>query len=277
MTKPLSILHASYQIEKILLSIGLTAKGYSKINPRSIFKKNSPKNTLFLNWQDLTKDVVNIDSYLSQSFDELGSKEEFLKSIIINRDCNDISKKKVGEVFEKVFDYKLNLDPTKYIGNSVVKSNNNGTHDGKIISLPISHKLIEENKVYTFLVNNIDNKNYAIDYRIPFYGEIANFCYLKKSLKANRFELTNNLVHIVQTKKIFSTQELSKIDNFCKLMNLDIGEIDCIRDNNSKKIYLIDVNKTPTGPTVELSIKDKIYATSELCNLFIKNFCSKII
>src|SRR4051812_24410159 len=54
----------------------------------------------------------------------------------INARCNDISKEHVDRVFSKVFGYDMAVDPRKFNGLCVQKSNVNAVHDGKIVDCP---------------------------------------------------------------------------------------------------------------------------------------------
>ena len=114
----------------------------------------------------------------------------------------------------------------------------------------------------------------AVDYRIIYCGQIANFCYIKRTNKKDRFSLKNDFVSLGNVNEIFSNDELLKINLFCKTFEIDFAEIDILRDKNSKKIYIIDVNKTPIGPPLELNLFEKIKVITVSSSLFIKNFCN---
>ena len=60
----------------------------------------------------------------------------------------------------------------------------------------------------------------------------------------------------MHAKKLFSHQEINLIKNFCKNFHLDFGELDILRDRQSKKIYIVDVNKTAWGPPDKIALKD---------------------
>ena len=57
-------------------------------------------------------------------------------------------------------------------------------------------------------------------------------------------------------KKLFSNQEINLIKKFCKNFKLDFGELDILRDRHTKKIYIVDVNKTAWGPPDKIVLKD---------------------
>ena len=45
--------------------------------------------------------------------------------------------------------------------------------------------------------------------------------------------------------KYFSNYEIEKIDKFVELFGIDYGELDLLRDNRNKLIYIVDVAVTP--------------------------------
>jgi hypothetical protein len=73
---------------------------------------------------------------------------------IINKNIYDISKQKVDLMHLDVFSYNTFVDPTKYTGRCVVKSNENAVHDGVEIQCPIVTK--DESKVYQIVIDNQD-------------------------------------------------------------------------------------------------------------------------
>ena len=63
-----------------------------------------------------------------------------------------------------------------------------------------------------------------------------------------------------------SAFELSEIARFCAAMQLDWGGLDVLRERETGRLYVVDVNKTDTGPAVVLSWRDRIFATRLLAN-----------
>jgi hypothetical protein len=56
------------------------------------------------------------------------------------------------------------------------------------------------------------------------------------------------MVRIAETSAIFDRSEISRIGELCGAMGLDYGEVDVVRDAGDKRIYVLDLNKTPLGP-----------------------------
>lgn len=187
---------------------------------------------------------------------------------VINLNCTDISKKRISESFREVFGYGFEINPEKYEGECVKKNNLNAKHDGFIINCPI--KKTEEGYVYQKVLNNIVNDKYVMDIRVPiFKGEIP-FMYLKFKLIENRF--TNEVYNskIASVNEYLTEEEVNLIIGFCKNINLDYGELDVLRNNDDRKIYIVDVNYTPWGPPAKLSEDETRLAVIRLSEVFIK-------
>lgn len=186
----------------------------------------------------------------------------------INFRCTDISKKKVEDVHIKVFGYGLFINPVSYKGKFVKKSDENAKHDGIILD---KSELPENGFVYQQIINNAD-RNMVLDLRTPvFKGEIP-FVYLKYRSILTRFSNTNSFAEMIDPDKVFSNEEQNKISEFCQEIGLEYGEIDILRDNDSKKIYIVDVNNTPAGPPNHISKKEYALSLKELSNAFKQAF-----
>ena len=203
-------------------------------------------------WDDSTK-YLNIDNLIENS---------------INSACTDISKTKVDAVFKTVFDYDQSIDPRIYKGQCVIKSDANAKHDGKIITCPISEP--DPKFVYQKLIDNSIENGLVKDLRTPIIGNEIPFVYFK--IKKSELRFTNEIdrVKVHQTNEIFSEYEIEKIISFCKVMGLDYGELDILRDNNNKRIYIVDVNKTPWGPPNKISKADAQMVIEKISKSFLK-------
>ena len=65
---------------------------------------------------------------------------------------------------------------------------------------------------------------------------------------------------------IFSEMELGRISRFVKAMGADWCGLDILRDEASRRIYVVDVNKTDAGPIIALSLREKLASTAILAN-----------
>jgi hypothetical protein len=184
----------------------------------------------------------------------------------INLNCTDISKTKISSVFSKIFRYHLQVNPLEYNGYCVQKNDLNAKHDGKIIQCPIEN--IEPGSVYQKLIDNQKDDKYIVDIRVPIFKEYIPFVYLKYRDINTRFLNSNNYVEVKSTTEIFDNTEITQIIDFCKCLKMEYGELDVLRDNQDKKIYIVDANHCPSGPPNHLPLLLKWKYLSELAKSF---------
>ncbi len=220
-------------------------------------RTNNP-NTQFdivINWQDTTfQKKYNI-------LNELKNKYK-----VINYHCTDISKKYVDKIHRKIFGYNTTIDPKTYRGKAVKKSDYNAQHDGHIIECPV--KTIDKDFIYQKLIDNKFDNTMVEDIRTPIFNGYIPLVYLKYKPLDKRFGsfLTGHYAikdtSIRQPEEVYTKDEISHINNFSKAIGLDYGELDILRDRQDGKIYIIDVNNTPTGPShLSKAVKEKVLNT----------------
>ncbi len=196
---------------------------------------------------------------------------------VVNLHCNDISKSYVDEVFTQIFGYYSLVDCTTYAGLMVKKNEINAVHDGEIIQGPVAR---QEGFIYQKLINNVVEGKFVADMRVPVIGGKIPLVFVKYKTLETRFglfkrfhnRLKNAEVH--PPEKLFSTDEIEKIILFCSKFGLDYGEVDVLRDLDNGKIYLIDVNNTPTGPPY-LDKQAKKEALHVMARAFAEAFLNK--
>ncbi|MDP3791009.1 MAG: hypothetical protein Q8R38_03075 [Candidatus Omnitrophota bacterium] len=238
--------HASFVITKICYLLG-----YKRTN-----SFNDKYNSTF-NWEDATY-RTRYESLVSLSN----------KTKVVNILCNNISKRKVMEVFNEVFGYNIGIDPLIFSGKCVKKSNLNAKHDGKIIECPID--VVEDEFVYQKLVNNSTDEGFVEDIRLPIFYNSIPFVYLKRRPMHDRFGNNNLKVKVTEVKMVISNEEKNKILLFCNKIGLDYGELDAARDSNDKRLYIFDVNATPFGPPNHIAFWDYFVALKKLAENFEK-------
>lgn len=176
----------------------------------------------------------------------------------INRDCTDISKSRVAEVFEDVFGYSLDVDPRTAPLPFICKSELNGKHDGYVANENCDP---QDGWVYQKLIKTETQDGTVLDHRCPtVFGDIP-LVYLKERPVEERFANLNSRCRLSTPEAHFSETELSHISQFCQKMKLDWGGLDILRDTKDGKIYIVDVNKTDMGPPLALPLKDKLEST----------------
>lgn len=170
---------------------------------------------------------------------------------IINAECVDISKSHVDSCFKEVFGYSITIDPYTYKGLGVKKSELNYKHDGEIIPFPIKSK--QEGYVYNKLISNLIDDNIILDMRVPIIGSKIPLVFLRYRSISKRFSDYDICVKVAETKKMLSDLEIEKILKFCKMMKLEFGELDVLRNKDEKGLlYIVDVSRTPASPPKKL-------------------------
>lgn len=182
-----------------------------------------------------------------------GAAPASLSLPVFNGGLTDISKSKVAAAFEKVSGYRLRIDPHTYEGVAVEKSEANGAHDGRLVQCP---RAPAPGMCYQTLVESDDGAR-AYDYRTTIIARRPRFVVLKTRPVAQRFSIHNSTVHYRELEAVFSAGEVHLLTAFAEEMMLDWAAIDVLRDRTSGRIYVVDVNKTDTGPAVDLSLRDR--------------------
>jgi hypothetical protein len=197
--------------------------------------------------------------------DELSKKQR-----VLNINCKDTSKTRVDEVHKAVFGYSLAIDPLTYKGLCVKKSNKQTTRNGVIVPCPVDE--VDEKSVYQIVVNNKINDDYVEDIRVPIVGDNIPFCYLKRRPVQRRFGTETTSSNLCERDAVLSTTEVELLLRLCRRMGLDYGELDVLRDSDSKRLYVVDVNNTPVGPPKHLDSKSVHVALERLSKAFMASF-----
>jgi hypothetical protein len=212
-----------------------------------------------INWEDCS---------FRRSYAEL--EERARKQTVLNLQCKDISKRRVDEVHQAAFGYGLAIDPLRHRGWCVKKSNENATHDGAVIQCPIAE--LDERYVYQKLVNNQVSDTHIEDIRVPVFGPIIPFCYLKRRPLVSRFSNENTSVGLSEVETVLNPPEIRQILRLCRAIGLDYGELDVLRDKDDGRLYVVDVNNTPWGPPNHLDSRSIPVALQRLSEAFAAAF-----
>jgi hypothetical protein len=214
---------------------------------------------LIINWEDST---------FPRSYETLDQLNE--RQRVLNIDCKDISKRRLDVVHKAVFGYSLAINPLTYQGLCVKKSNKNATHDGIVIQCPLEE--VDEEAVYQIVVNNKANEDYIEDIRVPVFGQNIPFCYRKYRPVQQRFSNENAYVRLCAQDDVLSTTEIELLLQLCRHLGLDYGELDVLRDSDTRKLYVVDVANTPFGPPNHLDSKDVRVALERLSEAFVASY-----
>jgi hypothetical protein len=166
--------------------------------------------------------------------------------VVLNAACLDISKRRVDDAMLRVFGYAARVDPAAWQGVCVRKSDENGTHDGEIVTCPVTST--DPDSVYQRLVDNTISVSEVQDLRVVVVGSAVPVVYAKRRPVSDRFSNTNTTVRLVAPLDVFSAVELDLVARFASEVGLDLGELDALRDRTDGRIYIVDVNPTPCGP-----------------------------
>jgi hypothetical protein len=183
----------------------------------------------------------------------LGAPPASASHRVINGAVTDITKTKVARAFEAVFGYPLLVDPQRHTGAAVEKSEANGRHDGRIIECP---RMASPEKCYQRFVDGSDGR-VATDYRTTIIAQRPRFVIVKTKPASQRFSIHNTSAAYAGLEDIFKPAELVLLEAFARALQLDWAAIDVLRDRHDGRLYVVDVNKTDTGPAVDLSLRDR--------------------
>ncbi len=195
-------------------------------------------------------------------------RRRYPKARIINVNCPDISKERVHVVHLEALGYSMNLNPRTYIGVAVEKSDENAVHDGQEVICPMAYP--KTDAVYQKVLDNTNENGEYVDIRVPVIQGKIPLVYLKFKSKKNRFTNKAHRATLHSPREIFSSEEIEQIEKYALAMKVDFCEFDVLRHKGNKKIYIIDVNKTPYGPPHPLGKKDQEIALQKLSEAFMR-------
>jgi len=178
-----------------------------------------------------------------------------------NFGVGDVSKSTVARVMEEAFGYPLAVDPATFVGEAVEKGERNGVHDGRMVTCPLTPL---PGKAYQRVIKTEGADGWAHDLRTACVGGRPVVVFVKKKPAAARFSIQNTSVVVKTPEEVFSAAEVAQLATFCAAMKLDWGGLDVLREHESGRLYVVDVNKTDTGPAVVLNWRDRAKATTLL-------------
>ena len=188
---------------------------------------------------------------------------------VINADSLDIGKEAVARAFGATFGYELAVDPSRYSGAMVEKSNMNCTHDGRVIAGPMKPRDIQPGKVYQKAIIPQSQNGCLIDYRVPIHGEQIPLVYVQHVPVKQRFSRRIYAqVDVAAPETVFSANELASMIRLARNLGIDYCEFDVLRDRADELIYVVDANNTPTGPPWELPRSQQRLALERLARSF---------
>jgi hypothetical protein len=206
-----------------------------------------------------------------------------LNKPIINKNCTNVKKCYVDEIFTRVFGYSSLINPEHFKGYAVKKTTQQAVHGGKIVECPTEYdrNIIKGRGtnfkfIYQRFVNNRINLTEVRDYRVPIFNDKIPIVFIKDKPLPNTFHpfLEEKVSWDCNIEKHFTIDEHKKIVKFAKEFGLDFGELDILRDNSDGKIYIVDVNNIAMG-TLFNCLEDKETVITILSKVFKHEFIKK--
>ena len=172
--------------------------------------------------------------------DSLHPKDEIIKELnksfkTFNIDCNNVRKSHVAKIHKEVFGYNAEPNGTKTIRKSELQSTKQESFTDII-----------KNDGYHYMrfIDTYDGDRYHT-LRVPYFNGnipiVVDVC-RNDILKRNH---KTDILKVFNPEECFIMPELDFINQFCNEFGLDYGELDILRDINTGKIYIIDVNDKP--------------------------------
>lgn len=206
----------------------------------SVVKSASEEFDFAYLWQDATKLTPSAEMW------EIAKYKP-----VLNLYCQDISKRKVEQVWQQVCGYNSLLDPSLYHGKVLKKFDENGKGGGEVIDCPISPNEIDAACVYQALIQTSE-AGQQVEYRLPYImGRMPLVFEVLKDDPEQVAErrIQNQFKRSITpraSEEVFSELELAQIMRFCQKLGFDIGELDILRCRQTQRMFIIDANTTPT-------------------------------
>jgi hypothetical protein len=169
---------------------------------------------------------------------------------VINIGCTDIMKSRVEAAFVRAFGYGSFIDPRNHAGYGVKKSELNGQHNYEVTPFPVDP---EPGFVYQKLLYPVQQGGLYHEHRIPVFGSNIPLAVLKLRSVGDRFASAAVGAVPVAKYDAITPDEEQRLLAACRDIGLDYGELDVMRDSADGRLYLLDMNDTPSGIYVRWS------------------------
>jgi hypothetical protein len=181
--------------------------------------------------------------------------EELAASLpVINLRGNDISKTRVDAAMRDAFGYGLAVDPLTTPGPLVEKADTNAMHDGRIAVGPLA--TMTPGRVYQRLIRGRIVGGLVEEIRVPIVGERVPFVHLKYKKADDPLALSIR-GGVAEPTSVLEGHEIASLLHFARIMGIDFGELDVMRDHADGRVYVFDANNTPCVRFVGVSAADR--------------------
>lgn len=170
----------------------------------------------------------------------------------VNRGVRDISKAHVGVLHQQIFGY--GLEPDQDASELVEKSDENARHDGRVVARPSGTPGL----VVQRLIDNRLDDAIVRDHRVAVVDGRIGMCAARYRQVEDRFLSGHHNLHAVlhSPGAYFSPSEQAGMIEMVRAIGADWAELDVLRDRNSGRLYVVDVNPTPSGPVTAFAPAD---------------------
>jgi hypothetical protein len=194
---------------------------------------------------------------------------------IINKDVVNVQKDYLQEQFKRIFGYDIYIDPTCHYGTCIKKTTQQAVHGARIVHCPISKSNVDKRRpvskdgvTFTFKYEKFIDTRYDLDIlhevRIPVTNHTIEFVYVKFLGVKSAFHPQKEDYFVVKVDdplNWMTIKEKQKIELLSRVMGLDFGEFDMLRDNSTGKLYICDMNPIAMGTLFKhLTKRDLKYA-----------------
>jgi hypothetical protein len=164
----------------------------------------------------------------------------------MNRRCLDISKSTVDRIWGEIAGYSITVDPQTAQGPIVEKPEINAVKGGRVIDGPIERP--RRGMVYERLVDarNEDGSR-VLHLRAVVIGSRIVFTYAKWRPYPEWFR-GQEFTEPQSTDELLSADEAATVLRFADGIGLEYGELDIVRDRDTRLIYVVDANRNPVRP-----------------------------
>jgi hypothetical protein len=153
----------------------------------------------------------------------------------------------------------------------VEKSEKNGVHNGEIVRGPLSTS--KAGHVYQRLVDNTTpDGTQVLDLRAVIVGKTLPLVYKKYRVVKRRFESSSIVSELAEPDDVFSREEQDQLKNFARVLGMDFGELDVLRDRADGQLYIVDANKTCISPPIRMDYQTRFRALQITAEAFEKEF-----
>jgi len=163
----------------------------------------------------------------------------------LNGLCLDISKTTVDRLWAESAGYSISVDPLVTEDRLVVKPDRNGERGGRVVAGPLRRR--RPGFVYQLLVDSRSDDGRVLQLRYEILCATIILGYAKWRPYLELFAGTE-LTLPTGIDEYVSANEQAMMVRFAAAIGMDYGELDAIRDRHSRRLYVVDANRTPVRP-----------------------------